>query len=515
MNEHEPAPARSTILVIIGITGDLATRKLLPAIAQIAAAGQLPAQFKVIGVTRRALPAEELLEQVQWSTLRPISGHSKSDASSESESPESLQASARSQLAGMLELFQMNLDEPADYVRLREHIAGVQAGFSTPLSQAGNQQDTIKPTDGKSGLTPADTDPGTPLTQNHTPAVVPQTLFYLSVPPGISRPIVRRLGEAGFASDVCALLLEKPFGTDLTSASELSASLHKHFAEEQIYRIDHYLAKEMAQNLVVFRSSNSLFKNTWNRDFIERIEVIASERIGIEGRATFYEQTGALRDVVQSHLLQLAALALMPLPTQSDWRDVPAQRLQALQSLELPALSLPSAVVRGQYDGYQTEVKNPGSTVETFVSLTLESHDPAWRGVPITLTTGKALDRKTTEIRLTYRQEQATEASELVLRVQPNESIEIALWSKQPGYGRKLEKTMLKFSYDLANGELPDAYERVLLDAVRGDRTLFTSDEEVLASWRILEPVLHAWSMDSRDLKHYPAGSTPQNIIES
>lgn len=512
MNEHEPAFARNTILVIIGITGDLATRKLLPAIAQIAAAGELPAQFKVIGVTRQALSTEELLDQVQWGALRPISQTSPSDAS-----PESPQKNMRSQLAGMLELFQMNLDEPADYARLRQHITEVQASFSTFPSQAGGQKDQkamIDPAGSTSAPTSMD-NTNSPPSRKHALGAAPQTLFYLSVPPSISQPIVRRLGEAGFASDVCALLLEKPFGTDLASAGELIASLHEHFAEEQIYRIDHYLAKEMAQNLVVFRGSNSLFKSTWNRDFIERIEVIASEQIGIEGRATFYEQTGALRDVVQSHLLQLTALTLMPLPAHGGWQDVPAQRLRALQLLELPTLSLPSAVVRGQYDGYPTEVQNPGSTVETFVSLTLESRDPTWRGVPITLTTGKALDRKTTEIRLIYRQEQASEASELVLRVQPNESIEVALWSKQPGYGRQLEKTMLKFSYDLASGELPDAYERVLLDAIHGDRTLFTSDEEVLASWRILEPVLHAWSMSSGNLKRYPAGSAPQDIIES
>jgi glucose-6-phosphate 1-dehydrogenase len=337
-----------------------------------------------------------------------------------------------------------------------------------------------------------------------------QQLFYLSVPPQISRPIVQLMGESGIAGRPnTKLLLEKPFGTDLQSAEELVEQTRRHFSEDQIYRIDHYLAKEMAQNLIVFRRGNSLFKRTWNKDFIEKIEVIASEKIGIEGRAAFYEQTGALRDLVQSHLLQLAALTLMEMPKGAELADVPARRLQALQKLQLdPGKPVYEVAARGQYRGYRAEVADERTATETYVDVTLQSTDPLWEGVPIRLVTGKALDAKATEIRITYKKDEEFEANQLTIAFQPDEGVNVKLWTKVPGYEWKVEQHSLHLAFKDHFQALPEAYEQVLVDAMLSNHTLFTSSDEVLASWRIIQPILHAWEMSSDDLKTYEPGSS-------
>src|SRR4030095_11303830 len=249
----------------------------------------------------------------------------------------------------------------------------------------------------------------------------------------------------------------------------------KYFDEDQVYRIDHYLAKEMAQNLLIFRSSNSLFKRTWGKDFIEQIEILVAEKIGIEGRAAFYEQTGALRDIIQNDALQLAAFALMELPYGQTWDEVPRRRLAALQALIPPSSE---NVVRGQYRGYADEVKNTNTLTETFVSMTIYSSDERWEGVPIVLTTGKALDRRCTEIRIHYKQEDASEANQLTLKIQPREGIELDLWSKRPGLVRDLERVQLNFDFHARAEKISDAYEQVFLDAIRSDHSLFASSEE-------------------------------------
>ncbi|MDD5318934.1 MAG: glucose-6-phosphate dehydrogenase [Candidatus Pacebacteria bacterium] len=419
--------SKPTILVIVGISGDLSKRKLLPATDEIFRAGELPEKFKVIGVTRRDIAMQGV------------------------------------------ELYKMDLEILEEYKKLARHLDSVEKDWGTPA----------------------------------------QRLFYLSVPPQVSQSIVRQLGQSGLAKvPDTKLLLEKPFGFDLQSAKDLIDDINKYFTEEQVYRIDHYLAKEMTQNLIIFRQSNSLFKRTWNKDFIERIEIVASEQIGIEGRATFYEQTGALRDLVQSHLLQLAALTLMKIPPSvsngvvdsnggadnSWWKNIPDERLRALEQLHLLSEEkIIDCVKRGQYKNYREEVKNPQSTVETFVSLQLESGSPDWQGVPITLTTGKALDKKMTEIRIFYKKAEHHESNQLTLRIQPKEGIEICLWTKKPGYDRTLEKHPLNFSYEDHYASLPEAYERVLVDAMHSDHSLFTSSGEVLRSWEIIAPIQEFW----------------------
>lgn len=425
-----------TILVIVGISGDLSRRKLLPAIAHIAQAGVLPNAFRIIGITRKNIGADDVLTE------------------------------ASASIRDYLEMFQMDLTQASDYERLGKYLATIERELG----------------------------------------VSAQRLFYLSIPPQTTRPVLEQLGAAQLNTPRTKLLLEKPFGTDLASAEELVASIRQYFSENQTYRIDHYLAKEMAQNLVVFRESNTLFKQTWNKDFIESITIVASEKIGIEGRGVFYEQTGALRDLVQSHLLQLAALTLMELPDQNKEQTVPKKRLQALQSLYVPE-DVGAAVTRGQYEGYRQEAESPHSIVETFVRLQLASRDPRWSGVPISIATGKGLKAKTTEIRIRYKQQHEHEANELTLRVQPNEGASLQLWVKKPGYDHALQQLSLDFAYSNHYKTLPEAYERVFVDALRSDHSLFTASDEVLESWRILAPVQHAWSMDSSDLITYELGT--------
>lgn len=430
-----------TILVIVGITGDLSRRYLLPAIERLVKAGVAPERFTIVGVSRRDVsPADVLPEKSHF-------------------------------LAKHLEMFQMNLSEPDDYLKLQQYLDGLAKNWSKPA----------------------------------------QRLFYLSIPPQVSQSIITMLGKTCIAdTGETKLLLEKPFGTDLASAKELVEQTKKHFKEEQIYRIDHYLAKEMAQNLVVFREANPLFQHTWNGDFIQAVEITVAEKIGIEGRAAFYEQTGALRDVVQSHLLQLAALTLM----NGIGEEIPARRLQALKHLHVPAgKPLHDYAVRAQYEGYRQEVGNPDSTVETFVSLNLVSTDPHWTGVPIRLTTGKALHDRLTDIRLTYKTEDGTEPNQLTLQVQPNGGIDFCLWTKAPGYSRKLERQALTYYYKDYFSDLPEAYEQVLLDAINGNRALFTSSDEVLETWRILEPIQKAWAMNSSDLRFYKPGSDVSEVL--
>jgi len=344
-----------------------------------------------------------------------------------------------------------------------------------------------------------------------------QIIFYFAVPPDAVLPIVQKLGEARLNSSKYKLLMEKPFGADLASAKKLVAAANRHFDEDQIYRIDHYLAKEMVQNVAVFLGSNALFRHVWDNSFIDYVEIVVAEKIGVEGRAGFYEQTGALRDIVQSHLLQLAALTLMePCPHDYDFSDLPQRRLAALKQMSVDKRHLAQTLVRGQYRGYAKEVGNPSSLVETFVALRLESADPRWQNVPIYLATGKKLDQKLTQIRVNFKKDSQSEANRLTLRIQPREGIELELWVKQPGYERRLQKRSLSFNYEQDFEErLPDAYEQVIVDAIRGSHSLFAGSQEVLESWRILQPVLDYWRRQTDAPRLYAPGSSVEQVLES
>lgn len=368
--------------------------------------------------------------------------------------------------ANNVSVFTMDLAEADDYVRLREHLA-IQEGE--------------------------------------------QLIVYLSVPPAAVSQIVDLMGEAGLNTPNVKLLFEKPFGMDYASATEALARTERYYPEQQIYRIDHYLAKEMAQNIVAIRGRNALFSRLWSNQHIEKIEVIASETIGIEGRVQFYEQTGALRDVLQGHLMQLLALVLMEIPDDFNWQQLPARRLAALRQIQ-PAH--PAGAARAQYTGYQDEAENPGSQTETFVSVELFSNDPTWIGVPLHLITGKALNEKTTEIHIYLRKNHDAESNRVTFRIQPNEGVEMDLYVKKPGYGRDFETQTFGFTYE-NDALLPDAYERVLVDAISSHKNLFTEGDEVLTSWQILQPLLDAWAMDDAPIAQYKQGSTTSDILKA
>jgi len=438
---------KPTVIVIVGISGDLSKRKLLPAIGQIAATGMAPEQFKIIGVTRKSnIELESLLAYT----------------------------SNKNFILDNTELFEMDLDDEDDYKRLKIHLEEIEKEFDAPT----------------------------------------QFLFYLSVPPNVSKSIIKLIGKSGLSErENTKLLLEKPFGTDLNSATELVGYINTYFKEKQVYRIDHYLAKETAQNIIVFREGNSLFRRTWNKDFIEKIEITVSEEIGIAGRANFYEQTGALRDLIQSHLLQLLALTLMEIPEEGHLNEVPILRYEALKKINIPQeLSLASYAKRGQYKGYREEVGNPNSIVETFASIDLESQDPKWKGVKINLSTGKAMKGKMTSIKILYKKDHDNESNELILRLQPDEGISFSVWAKRPGYERQVSRHSLNFNFKDHYTALPEAYEQVIFNAINGDHSLFSSNEEVLETWRILDSLQKAWNTPSYDLILYKKGSTFDEI---
>lgn len=427
-----------TALVIFGITGDLSHRKLLPALAEIQKAKQLPSKFKLLGISRHQISKNEVLPR---------------DCAN---------------LADVLETHTMDVTSIDDYQKLKQKIDS----FGT----------------------------------DH------QVIFYFAVPPQAVLPIVRNLGQVELNAKHTKLLLEKPFGVNYQSAKELIMEIDAHFKEEQVFRIDHYLAKEMAQNITVFLGSNTIFRNLWNNQFIESIDVSALETIGIEGRVELYESIGILRDWVQSHLLQLAALVLMePCSDIFDFEDIPKRRLAALKAIR-PAD--PALAIRAQYQGYRKEVGNPQSVSETFVSLVVESDDSRWQNVPVRLIAGKRLDQKLTEIKVHFKKHTASAANQLVFKIVPNEAIEIDLWVKKPGYERRLEKLKLDFSYGQSS-RLPDAYEMVIVDAMRSNHSLFASSAEVLASWKILQPILEVWQKSGQGLRFYKPGSTYQEVLNN
>jgi glucose-6-phosphate 1-dehydrogenase len=304
-----------------------------------------------------------------------------------------------------------------------------------------------------------------------------QALFYLSVPPNAAADIVDFLGQAGLSSSNVKILFEKPFGYDLESARDFIARTGRYFNESQIYRIDHYMAKEIAQEIIKLRSDADTHHHTWNAHSVASVDIVASETLGVEDRAVFYEQTGALRDFIQGHLMQLLSLVLMEIPQGFNPEKLSEGRLRALEQLE-PAD--PAKAVRAQYEGYQDEVANPGSVTETFASLELQSSDERWRGAKLRLSTGKRLDNKQTSITITY----------------------------QDGKEDTFEEGKI-----LREDRIPDAYERVLIEAIEGRKTIFTTGPEVLRAWEIVTPIQETWSMDNEPLPLYKPGASLDELI--
>ncbi len=471
----EPTPGATTI-VIFGASGDLTRRKLLPALHSLSRGQRLPARFAIVGVARTATTDDQFRQQFQDS-LREFA---RDDAASD-EVARSLQAQMYF-VAG-------EMDDPGLYARLAERLRSI----------------------GSEGI-----------------------LFYLAIPPSVYGTVVEGLEAAGLAGTPEAgwrrVIVEKPFGTDLATARSLNAQLHRHFSEEQIFRIDHYLGKETVQNLLVLRFANGMFEPIWNRRYIDHVQITAAETVGVERRASYYEGAGALRDMVQNHLMQLLSLVAMEPPTEFTAASVRDRKMDALLAVQ-PILGGdgPTPVVRGQYragwvdgkevPGYREE---PGvqaeSATETYVAMRLMLDSWRWAGVPFYLRTGKRLPKRTTEIAIQFhrpplqifRRVNPTPLPSdlLVINVQPDEGISLRFNAKIPGTRMQVAPVMMNFRYNTTfEGEVPEAYETLLLDAMLGDATLFARHDFVEASWALVTPVNELWrEQGAASLAPYESG---------
>ncbi|OQY04351.1 MAG: glucose-6-phosphate dehydrogenase [Planctomycetales bacterium 4572_13] len=362
-------------------------------------------------------------------------------------------------------------------------------------------------------------------------------IFYLSVPPFLYESIVEKLGQmklqcSPVSSRVQAvrLVIEKPFGRDFDSAQHLDASLHQHFDESQIYRIDHYLGKETVQNLLIFRFANSLFEPLWNRNYIEHIQITAAEEVGVEHRAGYYDSSGALRDMFQNHLLQMLSLVAMEPPVSFNADSIRDEKVKLLRSVRrICPEDVSEYFVRGQYTsgasgkGYLDEQEvRPGSITETFAAGKVFVDNWRWRGVPFYLRTGKRLARKLTEIVITFKAVphsmfragglEDIPANVLRFQIQPAEGMYLGLQAKRPGSKICMSSLEMAVDYQEVFGvKMPEAYQRLLLDCMLGDATLFTPHDSVLNSWDILTPVLESWS-ENKEIDLYPAGSTGPQV---
>jgi glucose-6-phosphate 1-dehydrogenase len=463
------------ILVVFGASGDLTARKLMPALERLSRRRLLPPAFSVVGVARTPMDDDEFRTAMLQAV--PDAGPAW-----------------------------------AELVKGFRYVAGEYAhpDTFTALKEALKEVDEDRGTGG-----------------NRT--------YYLATIPSVFEEVVEELGKAGLntpssADAAVRLVIEKPFGRDLASARQLDAALHNVFEEDQIYRIDHYMGKETVQNVLALRFANAIFEPIWNRRYLDHVQITVAESLGVGHRGGFYETAGALRDIVQNHVMQVLGLTLMEPPATIDAQGIRDEKVKALRAVKIMTPDEVGAnVVRAQYEagwsegqyviGYrQEEGCDPNSHTETYVAMKLEVDNWRWAGVPIFIRTGKRLPKRVTEVALQFQrvphlsfsahESEGLHPNALVLRIQPDDGISLRFGAKVPGQAFEVRDVLMDFSYGAAFiEEPPDAYERLLLDAMVGDPTLFIRTDEVEQAWRIVDPILDAWQADRTPLASYPAGT--------
>ncbi|MGA7315861.1 MAG: glucose-6-phosphate dehydrogenase [Silvibacterium sp.] len=474
-SEHVPEPGA---VVIFGASGDLTKRKLLPALFHLEQQGLLPKEFAIVGVARRDLKSTFAADMKDG--ILKYGGGKEGDRTID-------------EFIEKVDYHAMNFDDDQGYTDLKALLDQIDREHGTK----GNR------------------------------------LFYLAVAPEYFSDIINHLGAHGMAHPEkghARVIIEKPFGHDLQSAKELNNEVNKVFDEEQIFRIDHYLGKETVQNILVFRFANGIFEPIWNRNFIDHVQITAAESIGIEGRGPFYEKAGALRDVVQNHVMELLSFVAMEPPVSFEADSVRGEKVKVWRAIKpIPIEN----TVRGQYSlgmedgqqvqGYREEDRvDPNSTTETYAALKLEMENWRWAGVPFYLRAGKRLAKRVTEIMIQFKQPplllfdrseggacDEIQPNILTIRIQPDEGISLRFGAKVPGPETNVCPVVMDFQYASAFGvNSANGYERLLLDAMLGDQTLFAHRDGVEATWRLYTPVLEAWAKaKSRDFPNYRSGT--------
>lgn len=464
-------PVETFDCVVFGATGDLTLRKLLPALYYRFRDGQIPEDSHIIGVARSSLSDTDFRERA-------------SAALEEHVAPTDLERDVQNRFLARLSYIPLDVTAAdADWPSLERKL----------------DEDRVR-------------------------------VFYLATSPDLYGPVCKALGSAGLNSEKSRVVLEKPIGHDLQSARDIISEVGTVFTEAQTFRIDHFLGKETVQNLMALRFANTIFERVWTSDVIDHVQITVSETVGLEGRAGYYDKAGALRDMVQNHLLQLLCLIAMEPPVSLEADRVRDEKLKVLRALRpIAPHEVTAQTVRGQYaqgaidgkpvPGYQADLgKDRSSDTETFVALKAEVMTWRWANVPFYLRTGKRLPNKVSEIVIQFRAQPFSifpadvadwQPNRLVIRLQPEEGMRLDMMTKDPGSGGlHLSCTGLDIRFDTAFGtRFPDAYERLLMDTVRGDATLFMRHDEVEAAWRWVEPILEAWNARPEAPRPYPAGS--------
>jgi glucose-6-phosphate 1-dehydrogenase len=454
-------------IIIFGASGDLTSRKLIPALFLLSKKGRLPKETRVVGMSRTAYSHDEWRKDL-FETTKKFTGEAFDQAA--------------------WDAFAANIYYQPGDIDNAEHFQKLDAFLKTIENSGQNSR-----------------------------------LYYLSTAPKLYEVAIAQLGAAGMASEDNGprrIVIEKPFGTNLASAKALNAEAHKVFQEHQIYRIDHYLGKETVQNLLVLRFANSIFEPIWNRNYIDHVQITVAEEVPVGRRGGYYDTSGVLRDMFQNHILQLMMITAMESPSRYSAELVRDEKVKVLRAVRsMTGADFARDTVRGQYEGYLQEEGVPANShTATFAALKLNIDNWRWQGVPFYLRSGKAMSCRTTQIVIQFREpphmlfndgrRTQIEANRLVIQIQPAEGIQLHLQSKVPDAGMKLQMTDLDFQFRREfHGELPDAYQRLLLDAMSGDASLFARADEAEFAWGIIDPILAAWeSPAAPPLETYAVG---------